>query len=162
VCSRVGKCCCRNRWAASDSEKRAFGHFTRSDGERGRGSSLQSVSERESAAQRLWTKGRRGPDRCGSSRDRTRNRRRSAHVRGCPLATEGTSDRRAGLIFTEGLAKRSRRPQEKLFVHSKRERRATLEWGTRQGCQRYGRSEVRGRRTPRTNPKRPTEADRAS
>jgi hypothetical protein len=55
-------------------------------------------------------KGRRGPGRRGNTRDRARDRKRSTHERGCPLAMEGISGLRERLIFTERRRKRSWRP----------------------------------------------------
>jgi hypothetical protein len=74
------------------------------------------------------------------SRDRTRDRRRFAQVRGRLLPMEDTSDQRDRPHLHGGPAARSRRPQEALLVR----KRSTGEWGGDRGARGTVCSGVRG------------------
>jgi len=102
-------------------------------------------------------KGRRGPDRCGNTRDRRRDWNRFTQVRGCPSATEGTSGRRERLIFTEGRRKRPwqtgmKAPRESAEREARKRRR----------CQRYGSVGSAGGTCRAPTSTVPAEADSAS
>jgi len=105
-----------------------------------------------SAARRLRSKGRRGSDRSGNpSRDRySRPISTRAGARVSPWRWKAPRIKAADLIFTEGFAVWSRRPQGTPLAKARRG-----ELGKRQGCQRHGPFGSASSKKPRTNPSDP-------